>query len=757
MKNVFLVLLAVLKLLDLSGQDKGIDQWASYFSYNNAKSVAYGNSTIFAGDRNLFAYSLTEKDYSIYSKLNGLSDVGIKLLRWNVAEDYLMIIYENSNIDILRDGVFSNIPDIKNVTVNGSKRINDVHFYNGLAYLASDFGIVVLNPDKLETKETYTIQNGAQLVAVDGFCQHQGFFYAATDFGLYRADENEAVLQDFSKWSQVDGTPLNFVYELNDKLFLIADKIIYEWDTNSQSADSLNSATDQIIRIGEGQDHLYICENGTSSSKIYQMDDQGDFLDSYQFIYPLDVVEVGSTLWEADGYRGLQYLPNQNERIPFQPSGPYSNSTYNLDYSNGKIWVSGGGHTEWTYRFSSDGFSSYDYSDWTWYNRFDPNKIQAMDSVFDIMSVLSNPIDGSLYAASFGGGLLEIQANGDKLVHKANGFISNALGDPSSNRIAGLALDEDGNLWMSNFGATHQLVVKKKDGSWNKFVLPYPSNASEKTAGELIIDDLNQIWMIAPNGLGLFVFNHGGTIDVLSDDQARYIKTGAGLGNLPNNYVNSLALDKDGSIWVGTNDGIAIFNCAQDIFTGCDADLKIVKYDANPGLLFQSEIVRSIAVDGANNKWIGTNNGVWQISEDGETILKQFNVNNSPLPSNEITKIVIHPKTGDVFIGTELGLVSYRSTATEAEETNEGLLIFPNPVASTYSGQIAISGLVENADVRITDVSGQLVYRTKAQGGTATWNGKNYLGQKPMTGVYYVFVTNNDGTETKVGKLIFEE
>ena len=204
---------------------------------------------------------------------------------------------------------------------------------------------------------------------------------------------------------------------------------------------------------------------------------------------------------------------------------------------------------------------------------------------------------------------------------------------------------------------------------------------------------------------------------------------------------------------------LALSTVRGSVFTsqGCEAELRIVQYDANAGLLFQNENVRTIAVDGANNKWIGTGNGIWQISDDAETILQRFTIDNSPLPSNEINKIVVHPKTGDVFIATTEGLVSYRSTATEGNSTSENILVYPNPVPSGYSGTIAIKGLTENADVRITDISGHLVYRVKAQGGQAVWNGQTYTGQRPISGVYYVFVTDKEGKETKSTKFIFHE
>src|SRR5690606_4729290 len=225
------------------------------------------------------------------------------------------------------------------------------------------------------------------------------------------------------------------------------------------------------------------------------------------------------------------------------------------------------------------------------------------------------------------------------------------------------------------------------------------------------------------------------------------------------NNTISLAKDKDGSIWVGTDNGIGIINCPEFALAGqCEAELRVVQYDQFAGYLFENEAVKAIAVDGANRKWIGTNNGVWLLSETGDKILKRFTTENSPLPSNIIFDIAIEPQTGVVYFGTEYGLVSYRGDATEDEEGNEiELITFPNPVQSNYHGPIAIKKVNENAEVRITDISGQLVYKANATGGQLVWNGLDYTGHRPQSGVYLIFTTNRDGSETQKGKLIFME
>jgi hypothetical protein len=254
------------------------------------------------------------------------------------------------------------------------------------------------------------------------------------------------------------------------------------------------------------------------------------------------------------------------------------------------------------------------------------------------------------------------------------------------------------------------------------------------------------------------VYNDNKTPSTTFDDTYTLLLSGKGAGGLADNEVYCLANDKSGSIWIGTKNGISIVSCPSQVIAGtCEAENRIVQYDDFAGYLFQGEVVKTIAVDGANRKWIGTNNGVWLISADGDKIVNRFTADNSPLPSNIIQKITINPATGDVYIGTEEGLVSYRGTATDGGKENKDVLVFPNPIKSGYNGTIAIKGLVENADVRITDISGQLVYRTKALGGQAVWNGLDYTGRRPQSGVYLVFTTNKDGSQTNVAKMVFME
>lgn len=758
MKYTFLLSFLLISL-GLQAQDGPIGQWTTHFSFQSARSVAYnGDDYIYAADNSLYRYSIEEQSFDIFSKVNGLSDIGVKLMRYNQIDDYLLIVYDNGNIDLLIDNNFINLPDIKNLNTSGSKNINEVFFYNSLIYLSTDFGVVVVNPLRKEIKETYVLQVGSNIAKVKSFTLYHDNFLAATDLGLFSASENLPVLQDYTKWdllttnyfTHLNSHPTDYIFGVVDSFILFSDSpFIASWDTIGQTQED-------VVRLVQGTQKVYFLENGDTRRKIWQYDVNGTLDEEYNRLNAFDLTEVKTKIYIADGWSGLQFVENANSSFPIRPEGPYSNSSFNICVENNDLYISGGGHNAWVFNYQRDGISRYDYTQWKNYNQF--TNVPAMDSFLDILDVAVDKRNQAIYAASFGGGLIEIAPDLSVKSYKDNGFFQ-PFGGPNVFRLVDLEFDQNNNLWMSNYGSSEPLVVKKADGTWQSYSMPYPIGSSEKTASQIAIDDFDQKWLVAPRNLGLFVFNDNGTLDNKNDDQAKILRQGSGSGNLPNNFVNCIAKDKDGAMWVGTTDGIAIYNCPGSMFTadGCEAELRIVQYDANAGLLFQNENIRALAVDGANNKWVGTGNGIWQISDDAETILRRFTIDNSPLPSNEINKIVVHPVTGDVFIATTAGLISYRGEATEGSETSENILIFPNPVPSGYGGTIGISGLTENADVRITDVSGQLIYRVKAQGGQAVWNGKTYTGQRPMSGVYYVFVTDKEGKETKSAKFIFHE
>ena len=312
-----------------------------------------------------------------------------------------------------------------------------------------------------------------------------------------------------------------------------------------------------------------------------------------------------------------------------------------------------------------------------------------------------------------------------------------------------MATDSKDNLWVAIYEADKPLCVRRKDGTWEEFSTSVPR------LGEMIVDEYDQIWCLAPrtSEIGIVVFRElesGGV-------QSRSLNTVKDRGALPGNNVNAIALDKDGKIWVGSQSGIAVFHNTIEVFKGgkyADAQQIVIDDGEDIGYLLGNEVVNDIKIDGANRKWVATNNGAWLIAEDGQSVLNHFTAENSPLPDNEVNCIGVVPSTGEVFFGTKEGIASFRGDATEAGDLHTNTLVFPNPVHANYDGPITITGLPENATVKITDIAGRVVYEMIANGGTAVWDGYSFSGDKPQTGVYLIFTANEEDEDALVSKLL---
>ncbi|MEZ5017780.1 MAG: two-component regulator propeller domain-containing protein [Flavipsychrobacter sp.] len=764
MKTYKLYLIAVMLLLANAAvaQDRPIGYWRAHMPYKKAISVATDGSTLYvATEQAFYSYNMAKDEITSYSKVDGMSDVGMSDIGYDALTETVILGYQNSNIDLYSNNSFYNIPYLKLENVTGSKSINAIYTDKGLAYISTDIGILVINLEKKEVKETYNFTINNQTIAVKGFTMVGNFFYAATSQGLYKANKNNPNLQAFSSWQAIDNSR-NFidVASVGNKVFATLIDSLFSIEN-----DVLNYRyrSDSATRaLNEGLNGVWILENygATFNGTAKKINMDYFLVDSFKlpgFAKSLvDLPTTDSAKYIADEFTGLKKRTLKGD--PFNtigPEGPKDFATFDIIANNKEVWVAHGGYDDvYKQNGNSSGFSKFSNQKWTLYNG--TNYPKFGDSLKDITHITKGP-DGSIYAGSTTEGLFILKPDGSVEVVK-QGVIPTSVTGPLY-RVSGLVFDDNGTLWLTVFGGDpYELLARTKDGVWYKYTA-LASRPIKNSAAHVIIDDNNQKWYAAPSGGGAMVYDDGGTVDNLADDSYRQLRAGDGSGGLPNNEVYCLAKDKDGAIWIGTADGVGIVNCPRDVITGgCEAEKRVVQFDDFAGFLFQNEQVRTIAVDGANRKWIGTNNGLWLIAPDGDKIVERFTVDNSPLPSNRVQKITIDPITGDVYIGTEKGLMSYRGTATDGGRENaDELITYPNPIPSGYTGTIAIKGFVENADVRITDVSGQLIYRTKALGGQAIWNGRDYTGKRPQSGVYLIFGTSKDGAQTKTGKLLFME
>ncbi|MFZ9661219.1 MAG: two-component regulator propeller domain-containing protein, partial [Chitinophagaceae bacterium] len=421
-----------------------------------------------------------------------------------------------------------------------------------------------------------------------------------------------------------------------------------------------------------------------------------------------------------------------------------------IKYINGAMYFATASVKDtWIQGYNKSGF--FKYTD-NW-NIYDSSTFKGIDSIPDFVTIAYQPQKGKLYGASFGGGLLEIDPQNNIKVYKYNSGLGAYPSSSGNFNVSGLAVDPLSNLWIANFGSEKQLHLLKPDGKWYSFSIPF--NILYNAVAGITIDDDNLKWIISPKGNGLLVWNTGNLPEDPADDEWRLLTKGTGSGNLPSNNVLCAVKDRNGLIWVGTDKGIGIINCRTSALSNiCDAILPVVNSANQTGYLFQDQKVNVIAIDGANRKWIGTSNGLWLISDDGEKVIQYFNIENSSLLSNEIYSLALNPITGELFIATSNGICSYRANATENVEEERKVLVFPNPVPPAYSGVIAIRGLPENSWVKITEINGRLVYQGKSLGGQMIWNGKDGNGRSVSSGVYLV-LSKDDMNQDKVVTKIF--
>jgi hypothetical protein len=736
-----------------------IGNWREHLSYQQANQVVKGNKLYCASSNAVFSVDATD-GITRYSKINGLNDIGIKAFDWDATTQQLVIGYNNANVDVLKEGIVKNIGDIKRSGIAGNKTINQIYCNNGLAYLSTGLGVIVADLKKYEIKDTWFIGNNGAQINVNAFTSDGSFFYAATTEGLKKADIKSATISNYSSWQLLSGIGGLSVGAIQQVLVLNKNMVIQKNDSvliqkNGQWALLYTDPTWPIVNTNSSGNYLQICQRKSNgAARVLVIDEMGGIIQTLSkpgvISFPKNALKDGNNTWVADFYGGLSLFNNTVEQ--FIPNGPQGIASGDMVFSQSTLFAAAGSINDaWNYQYNRDGLFNYIDENWTTTSYYNTPQL---DSVFDFITLAIEPNNQSIWAGSYGGGLVNKLGNNIRIYKQKNTTLLPTLGDPNSYRISGLAFDKDNNLWISNYGAAKNLQVRLKDSTWASFSIPF--SHTENAVSQIVIDDANQLWIVSPKGNGVFCYNHGNNLLATSDDKWKNYLAGSGNGNLPSNTVLCLAKDKNGSIWIGTNNGIGIIQCANEAFSGssCEALLPIVQQDRFAGLLFHNEIVQCIAVDGANRKWVGTKNGVWLISPDGDKIIYQFTENNSALLGNDVKRIAINPINGEVFFATNYGICSFRSTATEPSETNNNILVFPNPVLPNYNGTIAIRGLSNNALVKIAELGGQLVFQTRALGGQAIWDGKNYLGNKVASGVYLVLVRDELGQEKMMTKLV---
>ncbi|MCC7303671.1 MAG: T9SS type A sorting domain-containing protein [Bacteroidia bacterium] len=773
-KPLFILIINTLLMVHAIGQI-GIGQWRDHLPYRKGTAVTFSGEKVWCATQGgIIEYDKGDNSIKRIGKHNGFSDVSPSDIKFNSYNSTLVVTYTSGNIDILDGTIVTNISDIKRANIVGSKTINSVFLKNDYAYLSTGFGIVVLDTRRKEIKDTYYLGVNGGYINIHDVGMDGTYIYAATDSGVYRAPLSSNNLSNFAAWSKMTGLPTGIyssVCAFNGNVYVNFAKRLMTLAYGQDTVFVYNgSAWSPAFIPVSGYNCFHIEAN--ANNIVFSFDGYFDVYDpamtlvshvyTYQNVFPAPrqvAMENANRVWVADANIGLVNVWNTWNTSAHTPDGPSTNKVYALDVKGQNVWVVPGEHNGlWDNADDPNVDGIFYYSNQSW-NTIDLNTQTILDSVRDIVSVTIDPQDPThVYAGTLGKGLIEIRNGVITTFHNQYNSALQPRGDaPQTGWVAsyGQVFDEDGNLWVSNAKANTPICLRKPDGSWYAF--NFGAGYQALLISNLIIDKEGQIWGVLPRGGGLLVYDPGSDPVSSADDQVKKVITGEGLGNLPSNEVYSIACDDDGEIWIGTDRGIAVIYSPENVFNGGDFDAQqiFVTQDGHTQILLETEVVTSITTDGANRKWIGTQNaGVFLLSEDGQTQIYHFEENNSPLLSSTITSIAIDGISGEVFFGTAQGLCSFRSTATDGLENFENVYAFPNPVRPGYNGIVAIRGLVKDCHVKISDISGTVVYQTRALGGQAIWDCRTFSGNKVSSGVYMVFLTNDDGSKTFVTKIL---
>ena len=752
-------------------QEIAIGDWKAYVPFNMCLDVTQSPNYIYAAaERGIAQVDKSDLTVRKITKVDGLSDTEPVKLVFEPSTQTLVIAYKNGNIDLMTSEGITNMPNVfANSAIIEQKLPNRARIdENGHAYIAYNFGLVQLNV----ANSTFGFSLITDFPIFD-FVAFDNKYYFSSEEGIYWADANSNINHaDLSVWNRFEsGWPSEYfsraIIATAGKLFCDVNGSLYE----------IRSSEPFLIQ--EAKEDYYIRSLSSINGKVgvsfyYDFNAGGFRIDEFFILREngdqivaftrkaCSLVNYGAIedeqgrIFYANEASGITYLESidsgcSNLSIP----GPPNSDAFEVAFRGNEILVAGGELGDGgAPNINRTGILSYKDGVWDQFNHTDGF---FGDSVRTYTDIAVGP-EGQIVAGTFFEGIVSISSDWQdvSVINKNNSCLSyQSLLNWMT--ISDVTYDNRGNLWISNYRANDPLKMIDRDGVCHSF--PRSSTFRTNNLTEIAIDERGYKWIASfGSESALVVFDEGDLDDPLDD---RHVDISNSNSEIEDNIIRDIKVDLDGDVWVGTDRGVVVFECASAIFTtGCSGRKPIVEVDGVPALLLENERIRAIAVDGANRKWFGSSNGIFVQSDNGEEEILRFDERNSPLISNFIRDIAINPETGEVLISTDKGLMSYRTDATDGgsvHATESEVFAFPNPVRPEYDGPIALKGLPRDARVKITDIQGKLVFEGEANGGEAIWNGKDYNGRRAASGVYLVFSTSQssfDKPDALVSKIL---
>lgn len=762
MRRIFIIC-ALLFIGFAQAQVDYTNAWEDFYSYNNVKKFEKVGSKIVAlTDNAVFTFNTNTSVIEKISSVNGLSGETTSSLHYNQNSEKIIIGYETGLIEIVdKNKNITIAKDIELFNYSGNKRINNIIEFNNKLYIATSFAIVAYDLQNSRFGDTYFIGNQSSEIEINDIKIFEDYIYAATANGIYKAEISNTNLIDSQQWTLYFSGNFSNLEVFNNEIYASRLRSLYTI-TNNQLVLKKNYPQN-ILSLKASNAHLTI----GMQRRLFVNDQTGTEIFSYTtnsanpYYFDLNTAyfEENQIYIGTKEYGILNSLINTpSEFTEIHPEGPVSNLPFSIAAINNSLWVVYGGYnTAYGPLNRARGFSKFNGTNWI---NVPYNSNFPVRDLVQVTGDFNNP--EKVYISSWGGGMLVVE--NDEIITRWNHLNSGLEKLVSINpnyvniRINGSAFDSQGNLWIANAWVDKRVKKYSADGTWSGFDMSSVITNPALGLNELVVDKTSTVW-IGSRRNGVLVFNENG-------NKKRALTTETTKGSLPDLNARTVKADANNSIWIGTQKGLVVLNNASNVFNQAIIDAKpiIILDDGIPKKLLGEEIVNTIEIDGANNKWFGTEfGGVTHTNSSGTQVLNQFNKNNSPLPSNTILKIAIDNNSGKVYFATNKGIVAYKSSVATYGDTLPEVYAYPNP--STKNNEfITIDGrygehLPYGTNVKIVDTAGNLVYETNVKegqqlyGGKVIWNKTNLAGTKVASGIYIVLLTANNNTETAVAKI----
>lgn len=731
------------------------NKWTNLLSYSKTVDIDFWEDEIIVGcEYGIFLYDIQYNSLRKFSKIDGLLNEKITSIKALNNFDAFVIGFQTGEFDVFyKSGDILHVSDIKTSTILGDKKINAIAQHGDKIFLATPFGIVEYNLIKENFGDTYYFGEGGKPIYVNDIAVSGNIIFAATTQGVFMTDVENPILIDYRQWKIQNSIPTNNY----NSIATIKGKIIvnnsnaktHQYIFENSKWKSLKDNYANVKKIKSDDNFITY-----TADKIYIFDDKFQLINTIipelnSELSVLSAIRHNSYTWIGSENMGLIRYKNSNF-TEILPKGPRYNNPFRIKAGDRKLYLMYGAYDDsYKPKNKNIGYQTYDYKKWKYISN------EKFSNATDLINItIDKKNNQHIYVSSWKDGLIEIlDSNTKNIWNDKNSKLQKST--TNTINVGKSTFDTNGNLWITNSGnVEYPLILKKTNGDWLSF--PIKNNTFDAIL-DICIDANNNKW-IATNNKGIWIYNEGKSLETTTDDKIAHLSNVKNIGNLPSNKVNTMAVDKENSIWIGTELGLAVFYNTDNIFdtSVLNAEAIVVKEASGEAKrLLGSQTINKIVVDGGNNKWIATeSSGAYLISSENNKTIHHFTKDNSPIYSDNILDLDIDPETGEVFFVTSKGLISYKGNATEGKDKFHDVFAYPNPVTPGYTGDIYIKGLTDRTVVKITDINGNVVFETISNGGQAIWNGYGFGGYKASSGVYLVFAISKNREETAVAKIL---